>query len=88
MQSVVRPRGLWVTLCTVVLALMLLLVWLSGRYQSSRLQDQLDRDASEVVTELRRNLMRNIRPYKPCGPNPDGARLNVPWVGTTRLRGF
>ena len=40
-------------------ALLLLLVWLSGRYEASQVQDRLERDALEVVGALRGGLMRN-----------------------------
>jgi len=55
----VRPRWLWASLFTLVAALLLLLVWLSGRYEASQVQDRLERDALEVVGALRGGLMRN-----------------------------
>ena len=55
----VRPRWLWASLFALVAALLLLLVWLSGRYEASQVQDRLERDALEVVGTLRSGLMRN-----------------------------
>ena len=41
-----RRRALWSMLAALLVALLLMLVWLAGRYEASQLQSRLDRDAA------------------------------------------
>ncbi|MEO7399461.1 MAG: ATP-binding protein [Polaromonas sp.] len=47
-----------------VLALLCILVWLAGRYESSVVQGQLERNAVESVTDIRSGLTRNIQSFQ------------------------
>ncbi|MBC7611133.1 MAG: PAS domain S-box protein, partial [Polaromonas sp.] len=40
------------------------LVWLAGRYEASRIQERLERDAAEMVTDIRAGLTRNIQSFQ------------------------
>ena len=51
---------LWALLVVLIAALLAMLVWLAGRYEESQVQDRLDRDASDAVSELRSALVRNV----------------------------
>lgn len=56
-----RRRFLWATLLLLVVALLATLVWLAGRYEDSRLQQRLDREAAQATNELRIALNRNAQ---------------------------
>ena len=56
-----RRRALWLLLVFLVGALLVLLVWLAGRYEASQLQTRLERDASESAGDVRAALTRNIQ---------------------------
>ncbi|WP_175541870.1 nitrogen regulation protein NR(II) [Polaromonas sp. YR568] len=49
---------------TLVVALLGILVWLAGRYESSMVQSRLEHDASETVTDIRSELTRNIQTFQ------------------------
>ena len=54
-----RGRGaLWMVLIALVMAVLITLVWLAGRYEASQLQAELDRDTASAVYDLRRQLAR------------------------------
>jgi two-component system sensor histidine kinase DctS len=54
-----RGRGsLWLALIALVLALLIVLVWLAGRYETSQLQANLDRDTADAVNDLRRQMVQ------------------------------
>jgi two-component system sensor histidine kinase DctS len=54
-----RGRGsLWLALIALVLALLIVLVWLAGRYETSQLQANLDRDTADAVNDFRRQMTR------------------------------
>lgn len=56
------PRwALWGLLIALVVALLVTLVWLAGRYEASQVQSNLERDAAEAVTDIRSALTRNIQ---------------------------
>lgn len=63
------PRGSWVwrrwtlwgLLVLLVLALLGTLVWLSGRYEASQVQQRLERDASEAMSDIRSALTHNVQ---------------------------
>ncbi|MEO7952871.1 MAG: ATP-binding protein [Polaromonas sp.] len=57
-----------------VLALLGILVWLAGRYESSLVQSRLERNAVETVTDIRSGLTRNIQTLQALHvrePEPD-----------------
>jgi two-component system sensor histidine kinase DctS len=51
-------------LVALVAALLGILVWLAGRYESSMVQSRLEHDASEAVTDIRSGLTRNIQTFQ------------------------
>ena len=57
-----RGRGaLWIVLIALVMAVLITLVWLAGRYEASQLQAELDRDTASAVYDLRRQLVRETQ---------------------------
>ena len=44
-----------------VAAMLVIMVWLAGRYEASQVQDKLDRDAAQAVVEIRSSLNRNLQ---------------------------
>jgi two-component system sensor histidine kinase DctS len=56
-----RRHALWSALLLLVLALLMTLVWLAWRYEASRLQGRLERDAAEAVGDIRSALSRNVQ---------------------------
>jgi two-component system, LuxR family, sensor histidine kinase DctS len=56
-----RRRVLWALLVILVVALLLLLVWLAGRYEASQVQARLERDATEAASDIRVALTRNVQ---------------------------
>ena len=59
------PRwSLWALLVVLVVLLLTMLVWLAGRYESSLVQGRLEHDASEIVTDIRSALNRNIQTFQ------------------------
>ena len=59
-----RRWSLWVLMVTLVVALLGILVWLAGRYESSMVQSRLEHDAGEAVTDIRSGLTRNIQTFQ------------------------
>ena len=66
-----RSRGhaaqrwvLWVLLLALVTSLLATLVWLAGRYESSQIQSRLERDAGDIVSDIRTGLTRNIQSFQ------------------------
>lgn len=59
-----RRWSLWVLLLALVLALLGILIWLAGRYESSMVQSRLEHDAGEAVTDIRSGLTRNIQTFQ------------------------
>ncbi len=57
----VRRGWLWLLLVALVMALLVMLVWLAGRYEASQVQDRLERDAIDAVADLRTALTRNVQ---------------------------
>ncbi|WP_394787829.1 nitrogen regulation protein NR(II) [Rhodoferax sp.] len=53
--------SLWLLLMLLVLLVLGTLVWLAGRFEASQVQSQLDRDATEVVNDIRTSLTRNVQ---------------------------
>ena len=60
----IRRSVLWALLVVLVLSLLVTLVWLSGRYESSEIETRLERDASEAVMDIRTGLTRNIQSFQ------------------------
>jgi two-component system sensor histidine kinase DctS len=60
----VQRWALWVLLLALVATLLVTLVWLAGRYESSRIQSRLERDAAEIVTDIRAGLTHNIQSFQ------------------------
>ena len=56
-----RRRLLWSALTALVLALLVTLVWLAGRYEASQVQSRLERDAADAVGDIRSRLTRNLQ---------------------------
>lgn len=61
LRSLWRRWSLWGLLVALVLAMLVTLVWLAGRYEASVVQDQLERDASDAVADIRAALARNLQ---------------------------
>ncbi|MDP3797554.1 MAG: PAS domain S-box protein [Polaromonas sp.] len=59
-----RRWSLWALLLALVVTLLVILVWLSGRYESSMVQSRLEHDAGETVTDIRSGLTRNIQAFQ------------------------
>ena len=60
-QSGFRRWVLWILLLSLLVGLLGTLVWLSGRYEVSQIQQRLERDAAEAVTDIRAGFTRNIQ---------------------------
>lgn len=60
----IRRSVLWALLVALVLSLLVTLVWLAGRYENSKIENRLERDASEVVGDIRSGLTRNIQSFQ------------------------
>lgn len=56
-----RRRVLWSALTALVVALLITLVWLAGRYEASQVQSRLERDAADAVGDIRARLTRNLQ---------------------------
>ncbi len=54
-------RSLWSALIALVMAVLVTLVWLAGRYEASQLQTELERDTINAVSELRTQLSRHVQ---------------------------
>jgi two-component system, LuxR family, sensor histidine kinase DctS len=48
-------------LVVLVVGMLIIMVWLAGRYEASQVQDKLDRDAAQAVVEIRSGLNRNLQ---------------------------
>ncbi len=59
-----RRRGLWAALIVLVGLLLVMVVWLAARYEASQLQDRLEADALEAVSEIRIALNRNLQTFQ------------------------
>ena len=56
-----RRRLLWLVLVGLVVVLLVMLVWLAGRYEASQVQDRLERDTGVAVGDIRTALTRNVQ---------------------------
>ncbi len=74
----IRRAVLWALLVALVLSLLVTLVWLAGRYESSAIETRLERDAAESVLDIRTGLTRNIQSFQAMqsgGPSVDAWQL-------------
>jgi len=55
-----RRISLWVALVGLVVALLVTLVWLAGRYEASQYQAELDRDTADAVSDIRSSFGRHV----------------------------
>lgn len=56
-----RRGWLWLMLTSLVAVLLVMLVWLAGRYESSQVQSSLERDTQDAVGDVRAALTRNVQ---------------------------
>jgi two-component system sensor histidine kinase DctS len=54
-------RSLWAALIGLVLAVLVTLVWLAGRYETSQVQAELELDTANAVSDLRSSLSRQVQ---------------------------
>ncbi len=54
-------RSLWAALMALVVAVLVTLVWLAGRYELSQLQTELERDTADAVSDIRSGLSRDVQ---------------------------
>jgi two-component system sensor histidine kinase DctS len=54
-------RSLWAALIGLVLAVLVTLVWLAGRYEISQVQSELERDTADAVSDMRSGLSRDVQ---------------------------
>ena len=54
-------RSLWAALIGLVLAVLVTLVWLAGRYEISQVQSELERDTADAVSDMRTGLSRDVQ---------------------------
>ena len=53
--------SLWLALITLVLATLITLVWLAGRYEASQVQAELERDTQDAISDLRTGLAHDTQ---------------------------
>jgi two-component system, LuxR family, sensor histidine kinase DctS len=53
--------SLWALLVALVAGMLVTLVWLAGRYETSEVQNRLERDTADAVADIRAALMRNVQ---------------------------
>ncbi len=80
-----RPRGsaqvrwsLWALLIALVVALLVTLVWLAGRYEASQVQSKLERDTAEALVDIRVALTRNAQNLEALQSHPQAPSA---WIG-------
>jgi two-component system sensor histidine kinase DctS len=78
-RTQLRPWGsmrlaLWATLIGLVVAVLVTLVWLAGRYEASQVQSELERDTADAISDLRTSLSRDVQSLQGIQaalPSPD-----------------
>jgi two-component system sensor histidine kinase DctS len=55
-----RRISLWIALVGLVVAVLVTLVWLAGRYEASQYQAELDRDTADAVSDIRGAFSRHV----------------------------
>ncbi len=56
-----RRWSLWTLLVALVVAMLVTVVWLAGRYEASQVQSRLERDTADAVSDVRVALTRNLQ---------------------------
>jgi two-component system sensor histidine kinase DctS len=56
-----RRQILWSALVLLVVAMLAMLVWLAGVYETAKVQGRLERDAAETVGDVRTAFTRNVQ---------------------------
>ena len=59
--SNLRRSTLWSVLMLLVIALLVMLVWLAGRYEAAQVQNKVEHDAAQAVEGIRSAFMRNVQ---------------------------
>lgn len=59
-----RRSVLWGWLAGLVVALLGMLIWLAGRYETSQIESRLERDAAQSVVDIRSGLTSNIQSFQ------------------------
>ncbi|KQP12858.1 nitrogen regulation protein NR(II) [Pseudorhodoferax sp. Leaf267] len=59
-----RRWSLWSLLIALVVGVLVTLVWLAGRYEASQVQNKVERDTADAVTDIRAALARNIQSFQ------------------------
>ena len=75
-----RRRWLWLLLVSLVAVLLVMLVWLAGRYEASQVQDRLERDTNDAVGDVRAALTRNVQSLQALQfnqPTPDAWAIDA-----------
>ncbi|MBC7444054.1 MAG: PAS domain S-box protein [Polaromonas sp.] len=73
-----RRFSLWLLLLALVVALLGLLVWLAGRYESSLVQSRLDDNAAEAAVDILSGLNRNLQAVQALHVGEPGAQAWEP----------
>lgn len=60
-EQPVSRRLLWAVLVPLVAGMLVILVWLAGRFEASQVQSQLDRDTLAAASDIRTALNRNAQ---------------------------
>jgi two-component system sensor histidine kinase DctS len=60
-STTLRRRTLWSVLLLLVLAMLAMLVWLAGVYESAQVQGRLERDAEQSAAEVQAAFTRNVQ---------------------------
>ena len=63
-------RSLWTALIGLVLAVLVTLVWLAGRYEASQVQAELEHDTANAVSDLRGSLSRQVQALQALQSEP------------------
>ena len=75
-----RRRWLWLALVSLVAVLLVMLVWLAGRYEASRVQDRLEADTHDAVGDVRAAFTRNVQSLQALQfnqPTPDAWAIDA-----------
>jgi two-component system sensor histidine kinase DctS len=72
----IRRWVLWGLLVVLVLTMLSTLVWLAGRYEVGQVQNRLERDAADAVSDIRTALTRNVQSLQAL---QYGERSAAPW---------
>ncbi|PUE06071.1 PAS domain-containing sensor histidine kinase [Limnohabitans sp. T6-5] len=73
-----RRRSLWAALIALVIAVLVTLVWLAGRYEASQVQAELERDTADAVSDLRSSLSRHVQAVQALQSEPYGLSTWLP----------